>query len=119
MAHSTIGSANKFILARSIIESPAIRGEHAPITIATCARKCRSEAQLLGRIFDDSGNRMSLIYAIKKGARYCSYLSCVVQQRRKEDADSVPRVAAQDVEGIVMNTLAALLPPERSQSAKT
>ena len=44
-----------------------------------------------------------------KGARYRYYISCVVQQGRKEDAGSIPRVAAHDVEGIVMNTLAALL----------
>ena len=56
---------------------------------------------------------MSSSYAIKKGARYRYYISCVVQQGRKEDAGSVPRVAAHDVEGIVMNTLAALLPSEQ------
>jgi DNA invertase Pin-like site-specific DNA recombinase len=104
-------------------------GEHAPIIdrdlfenvqtklnenrIARGMRRTRSESLLLGRLYDDRGNRMSPSYAIKKGARYRYYISCVVQQGRKEDAGSVPRVAAQDVEGIVINTLAALLPSDQ------
>jgi hypothetical protein len=104
-------------------------GEHAPIIdrdlfekvqtrlnenrTARGMRRTRSEALLLGRIYDDRGNRMSPSYAIKKGTRYRYYISCVVQQGRKEEAGSVPRVAAQDVEGIVMNTLAALPPSEQ------
>jgi hypothetical protein len=104
-------------------------GEHAPIIdrdlfekvqtklnenrTARGMRRTRSEALLLGRLYDDRGNRMSPSYAIKKGARYRYYISCVVQQGRREDAGSIPRVAAQDVEGIVMKVLAALFPSDQ------
>jgi hypothetical protein len=39
-----------------------------------------SEALLLGRIFDDRGNRMTPSYAVKNGARYRYYVSCVLAQ---------------------------------------
>jgi site-specific DNA recombinase len=106
-------------------------GEHAPIIDrdmfekvqaklnenrnARSARRAHSEALLLGRIFDDRGNRMSPSYAIKKGARYRYYISCVLQQGRKEEAGSAPRVAAHNVERIVMDALAALIPSDQDQ----
>jgi site-specific DNA recombinase len=64
-----------------------------------------SEALLLGRIFDDRGNRMTPSYAVKNGARYRYYVSCVLAQGRKHEAGSVPRVAAPEIEGIVHKAL--------------
>jgi DNA invertase Pin-like site-specific DNA recombinase len=40
--------------------------------------RTNSEALLLGRIFDDRGNRMTPSYAVKNGARYRYYVSCVL-----------------------------------------
>src|SRR4051812_23947693 len=45
-----------------------------------------SEALLLGRIFDDRGHRMTPSYAVKNGARYRYYVSCVLAQGRKRAA---------------------------------
>ena len=70
-----------------------------------------SEALLQGLIHDDRGNRMTPSHAIKKGARYRYYVSCVLAQGRKELAGSVSRVAAHDVETIVRDALATLSQP--------
>ena len=70
----------------------------------------RSQALLLGKLYDDRGNRMTPSYAIKKGVRYRYYVSCVLAQGRKEEAGSISRVAASEIETIVMDALATLVP---------
>ncbi|MGD0763247.1 MAG: recombinase family protein [Roseiarcus sp.] len=70
----------------------------------------RSQALLLGKLYDDRGNRMTPSYAIKKGVRYRYYVSCVLAQGRKDEAGSVSRVAASEIETIVMDALATLVP---------
>jgi site-specific DNA recombinase len=67
-----------------------------------------SDALLLGKLFDDRGNPMTPTYAIKKGVRYGYYASCVLAQGRKEDAGSIPRVAAEAIERIVLEAIGAL-----------
>lgn len=57
-----------------------------------------SGALLLGKLYDDRGNRMTPSYAIKKGVRYRYYTSCVLAQGRKAAAGSVKRVAANEIE---------------------
>ena len=64
-----------------------------------------SQALLLGRLFDDRGNRMSPTHAIKQGARYRYYVSCALAQGRPEAAGSVPRVSAAQVERPVLQAL--------------
>jgi hypothetical protein len=73
------------------------------------ARKARasSEALLLGRIFDDRGNRMTPSYAVKNGARYRYYVSSVLAQGRKHEAGSVRRVPAPELEKVVMGAIGA------------
>ena len=73
----------------------------------------RSQALLLGKLYDDRGNRMTLSYAIKKGVRYRYYVSCVLAQGRKDEAGSVSRIAASEIETIVINALATLVPAFR------
>ena len=51
---------------------------------------------------------MTPSYAIKKGVRYRYYVSCVLAQGRKDEAGSVSRVAASEIETIVMDALATL-----------
>jgi hypothetical protein len=70
-------------------------------------RKGRSEALLLGLLFDDRGNRMSPSHAVKKGVRYRYYVSSPVAQGRKEDAGSVHRVSASGIEQAVREALRA------------
>jgi site-specific DNA recombinase len=45
-------------------------------------RQSRTEALLLGKIFDDRNNKMSPSHALKKGVRYRYYVSSVVVQGR-------------------------------------
>jgi DNA invertase Pin-like site-specific DNA recombinase len=68
-------------------------------------RRQGSNALLLGKLFDDRGNPMTPSYAIKKGVRYRYYASCVLAQGRREEAGSVARVAADAVEGIVLDAI--------------
>jgi hypothetical protein len=70
----------------------------------------RSHALLLGKLCDDRGNRMTPSYAIKKGVRYRYYVSCVLAQGRTDEAGSVSRIAASELETIVLDTLATLVP---------
>jgi len=64
-----------------------------------------TNALLVGRLFDDRGNRMSPSYAVKKGVRYRYYVSSVLAQGRKEEAGSVARVAAMEIEQIVVEAM--------------
>jgi site-specific DNA recombinase len=68
--------------------------------------KCAaSQALLLGRIFDDRGNRMTPSYAVKQGVRYRYYVSCVLAQGRKAEAGSLSRIPASEVEAAVVVAL--------------
>ncbi len=77
-----------------------------------------SNALLLGKLFDDRGNPMTPSYAIKKGVRYRYYVSCVLAQGRKEDAGTVKRVAAAEVERIVLEAIARTGRPTRNPQAQ-
>jgi site-specific DNA recombinase len=66
----------------------------------------RSADLLLGKLYDDRGNRMTPSYAIKKGVRYRYYVSCVLAQGRKDEAGSIARVAAGEIEAIILDALA-------------
>ncbi len=60
---------------------------------------------LMGRIFDDRGNRMTPSTGKKGSARYRYYVSSALLQGRTEDAGAVPRVPAPDVEAAVLTAL--------------
>jgi site-specific DNA recombinase len=101
-------------------------GEHAPIidpglfeavqTKLTENRQKRhrrrqtSNALLMGKLFDDRGNPMTPSYAIRRGAHYRYYVSSVLNQGRREEAGSLPRVAAEGVERIILATINGLSP---------
>ena len=64
-----------------------------------------SHALLMGRIFDDRGNRMTPASAHKQGARYRYYVSAPLVQGRREEAGSVSRVPAPELEQLVIERL--------------
>jgi site-specific DNA recombinase len=68
-------------------------------------KRAASQALLLGRIFDDRGNRMTPSYAVKQGVRYRYYVSCVLAQGRKVEAGSLSRIPATEVEAAVVMAL--------------
>jgi len=73
------------------------------------ASRGASEALLTGRIFDDRGNRMSPSH-VRKGARkYSYYLSTALLQARPEQAGSLRRVAATEIESAVAGALRTYL----------
>ena len=117
---------NRMYLGEINHRDKSYRGEHAPIIDPSLfeavqskltenrqerrRRRQSSDALLMGKLFDDRGNPMTPTYAIKKGVRYRYYVSCVLNQGRKEDAGSFPRVAAEAVERIVLDAIGGLPP---------
>jgi DNA invertase Pin-like site-specific DNA recombinase len=71
-------------------------------------RQAASEALLLGRIFDDRGNRMTPTHSRKNGARYRYYTSRALFDGRKEAAGTVTSVPAPDVEALVLDAVRSL-----------
>jgi DNA invertase Pin-like site-specific DNA recombinase len=69
------------------------------------ATRSPSEALLLGKLYDDHGNRMSPSYSTKNGVRYRFYVSSALLRGRKTEAGSVARVAAVEIERVVLTAL--------------
>jgi site-specific DNA recombinase len=108
---------NRFYIGEVVYRGETHAGEHEPIIdratfdavqakLAEGARVRRvrltdSPAILMGRIFDDRGNRMTPSHSNKDGVRYRYYVSHLLLQRRKENAGSVPRVPAAPLEKLV------------------
>lgn len=91
----------------------------------SCETWRSSGAILIGRIFDERGNRMTPAHANKypggkTGAaghvRYRYYVSCAIAQGRKHECGSVPRVAAHEIEELVVAALRVHLKNPRSTS---
>jgi site-specific DNA recombinase len=70
----------------------------------TVARS-ESEALLIGRIYDDRGNRMSPSHVRKQGMKYRYYLSSALLHGRPERVGSVRRVPAAEVEALVCSAV--------------
>jgi site-specific DNA recombinase len=63
--------------------------------------RTRSEALLLGRIYDDRGHRMTPSHVRKAGIKYRYYISSALLQGRPKEAGTVSRVPARQVEDLV------------------
>jgi site-specific DNA recombinase len=74
------------------------------LTNHTIAR-ARSEALLMGRIFDDRGHRMSPSHVRKGGRKYRYYLSSALLQGRPKQAGTIRRVPAHGVETTVVKAV--------------
>jgi site-specific DNA recombinase len=75
--------------------------------VARKARRTASEAVLMGKLYDDRGNRMSPSYSTKNGVRYRFYVSSALLRGRKAEAGSVARISAKEIENAVHVTLCA------------
>ena len=69
------------------------------------AKRAGSDALLLGKLFDDAGNVMTPTHCRKKGIRYRYYTSRAFIEGRKQEAGTVPRVSADDIESKVVEAL--------------
>ncbi|MGE3160061.1 MAG: recombinase family protein [Xanthobacteraceae bacterium] len=67
--------------------------------------RTKSEALLLGRIFDDRGHRMTPSHVRKGGAKYRYYISSALLQGRAKQAGTVSRIPAEEVEALVAKSV--------------
>jgi site-specific DNA recombinase len=71
----------------------------------------KSEGLLIGRLFDDRGNRMSPSHARKGNAKYRYYLSAALLQGKAAHAGLVRRVPAIAIEALVVQSVRDHLKP--------
>jgi site-specific DNA recombinase len=64
-----------------------------------------SEALLIGKLYDDRGNRMSPSFSTNNGVRYRFYVSSALLRGRKAEVGSVGRLTAQAIEQAVVQAL--------------
>jgi site-specific DNA recombinase len=76
--------------------------------------RTRSEALLVGRIFDDRGNRMTPSHARKGGVKYRYYLSSALLQGLAERAGSMRRVPAAEIEALIIKSVRERVGPTAS-----
>jgi site-specific DNA recombinase len=69
------------------------------------AARASPEALLMGRIFDDRGNRMSPSHSRKGAARHGYYVSSALIQGQPQSAGSVTRVPASKIEAVVLDAV--------------
>ena len=75
------------------------------------AKWTKSEGLLIGRLFDDRGNRMSPSHARKGHVKYRYYLSSALLQGTPECAGSVRRVPASKIQALVVQSVRDHLKP--------
>jgi hypothetical protein len=81
-------------------------------------QRTASGALLMGRIFDDRGNRMSPSTAKKGSVRYRYYVSSVLAQGRSSEAGAIARVAASEIETVVLDALRATFPNDADREER-
>jgi site-specific DNA recombinase len=64
-----------------------------------------SDSLLMGRIFDGRGNRMTPTHATKAGVRYRYYISTALIQGETNEAATLSRVPAAEIEQLVIATV--------------
>jgi hypothetical protein len=112
---------NRFLIGEVVYRGEVYRGEHEPIldralfnavqdklAARAVARRNKlrgSPAILMGRIFDDQGNRMSPTHSNKRGVRYRYYVSHAAVHGRKANSGKVPRVSCTELETAVVSAL--------------
>jgi site-specific DNA recombinase len=123
---------NRFYIGEVVYRGEVHKGEHEPIldvdlfeAVQERLRDQRSErsrvrlssaALLAGKMFDDRNNPMTPSHANKQGVRYRYYVSHALLQGRKDQAGSVTRVSASDVEQLVIGALRAAFDQDHDAS---
>jgi DNA invertase Pin-like site-specific DNA recombinase len=91
------------IIARELFD--AVQAKLVDNRATARRRQAASEALLMGRIFDDRGNRMSPTRARKNGAHYRYYTSRALLDGRRSEAGTITSVPAPDVEALVLGAV--------------
>ena len=81
------------------------------------SRHAESGAVLMGKLYDDRGNRMSPSFSRKNGVRYRFYVSSALLRGRKTEAGSLARVSAIELENSVLAALQTQRQNEDSDGA--
>ena len=68
-------------------------------------RRMKSEALLMGKIFDDRGNRMGPSHARKRGIKHRYYLSSTLLQGHPERSGTISRVPAAELEETIIRSV--------------
>jgi hypothetical protein len=76
-------------------------------------RRAASEGLLLGKLYDDRGNRMSPSYSTKNGIRYRCYVSSALPRPKR--CGSVARIADAEIGRAVLDALKSLPPGWRGR----
>jgi len=98
------------IIAPELFE--AVQEKLASASCKSGRRQTSSQALLMGRLFDDQNNRMTPSYANKAGRRYRYYVCSALQQGRAEEAGSITRVSASNIEEAILQALRERRPGE-------
>jgi site-specific DNA recombinase len=88
-----------------IVDRELFEAVQAKLAAGANARQLKLRASpsiLAGRLFDDRGNRMTPTHTNKRGARYRYYVSHPILQKRNNEAGTVSRVSASDIEATVL-----------------
>jgi len=112
---------NRYFIGEVVYRGAVYRGEQEPIvdrklfeavqaklTAGSTARQLKLKASpsiLIGRLFDDRGNKMTPSHTNKQGARYRYYVSHAILQKRKDEAGSITRVPAHEIEAVVVEAV--------------
>jgi site-specific DNA recombinase len=91
------------ILDRDLFET--VQAKLAANAVARKVRLRGSASILTGRIYDDRGNPMSPTHSNKLGVRYRYYVSHALLQRRQEEAGSITRLPAPEIEQLVLDSV--------------
>jgi site-specific DNA recombinase len=78
-------------------------------TTKTFRRDAASHSCLAGKIYDDRGNRMTPSHAAKGARRWRYYVSQAALKGRRQDAGSVMRVPAAEIERKVLEAITPIL----------
>jgi DNA invertase Pin-like site-specific DNA recombinase len=103
------------ILDRALFD--AVQGKLADQCNAEPLKRAASEALLIGKIFDDRGNRMTPSHARKGGRKYRYYIASPLIQGTPERLGAVKRVPAADLENTVINAVRQHLDADATVSA--
>ncbi len=75
----------------------------------TLRTHCKSPSLLAGLLFDDKGNPMSPSHSKRQQKRYRYYVSQALLQYRENDAGSVTRLSAENIESLLIDQIKAYL----------
>src|SRR5579863_3054940 len=93
--------------------------ESGPRGMASRADRLRSNALLIGKLFNAAGERLSPTHAVKNGVRYRYYISTSAMQGRDRAASASHRLPAPALEAAVVEALLPAIEKQTSEPGET